>query len=183
MIVTIGGKPGSGKTTVAHMLAEKLGFERVCAGEIFRDQAKKVGVSLDEYGKRALEDEEIDRTLDSLVMDRVMSLFNQGMSVVADGRLTGRLLCEKGVEAFKVWIDADFSVRSERIAGRDGIGTEEASSGIKRREEVERRRYLSIYGIDLGDLSEYDLVIDSSNLTPDEVLERIVDGLKRCAGI
>jgi predicted cytidylate kinase len=183
MIVTIGGKPGSGKTTVARMLAQTLGFELVCAGEIFRDQAKKVSVSLDEYGKRALEDNEIDRTLDSLVVDRVLSFSNQGLNVVADGRLAGRLLCEEGVEAFKVWIDADLSVRSERIAGRDGIEAEEASNGIKRREEVERRRYLSIYGIDLDDLSGYDLVIDSSNLTRDEVLERIVDGLKRCAGI
>lgn len=183
MIVTIGGKPGSGKTTVARMLAETLGFELVCAGEIFRDQARRVGVGLDEYGKQALVDDEIDRTLDSLVVDRVMSLFDRGMSVVADGRLTGRLLCEQGVEAFKVWIDADLQVRSERIAGRDGIGAEEASGGIKRREEVERQRYSSIYGIDLDDLSGYDLVIDSSDLTPDEVLERIVDGLKRCAGI
>ncbi|MFQ6107854.1 MAG: (d)CMP kinase [Thermoplasmata archaeon] len=183
MIVTIGGKPGSGKTTVARMVAKKLGFELVCAGEIFRSQARKVGMDLDEYGRRALEDNDIDRTLDSLIVDRVLSLSSKGLNVVADGRLTGQMLSKKGVKAFKVWIDADSRVRAERLSGRDGIGVEEASRGIKRREDVERKRYSSIYGIDIDDLSGYNLVVDSTNMTPSEVLERIVDGLKKCAGI
>lgn len=183
MIVTIGGRPGSGKTTVARMVAEKLGFELVCAGEVFRNQARKMGLDLEEYGRRALEDDSIDKTLDSLVLDRIRATSSQGMNVVADGRLTGQMLSREGVQAFKVWIDADIGVRSQRIAGRDRIGADEALRRIEKREEVERKRYSSIYGIDLDDLSAYDLVIDSSDLTPGEVLERIVDGLKECAGI
>jgi cytidylate kinase len=118
-----------------------------------------------------------------LVLDRIRATSSQGMNVVADGRLTGQMLSREGVQAFKVWIDADIGVRSQRIAGRDRIGADEALRRIEKREEVERKRYSSIYGIDLDDLSAYDLVIDSSDLTPGEVLERIVDGLKRCAGI
>jgi predicted cytidylate kinase len=182
MIFTIGGRPGSGKTTVARMVAEKLGFELVCAGEVFRSQAHGMGVDLEEYGRRALEDDSIDRTLDASVVEMVLSKSSAGMSVVADGRLTGQMLSREGVQAFKVWIDADIGVRAERIAARDGIDTEEALRRIDKREDVERKRHSSIYGIDLDDLSAYDLVIDSSELTPDEVLGRIMDGLKECAG-
>jgi predicted cytidylate kinase len=183
MIVTIGGKPGSGKTTVARRVAERLGFEMVCVGEVFRSQALKEGVDLEEYGRRALKDERIDRDLDSLVVESVLSKSSAGISVVADGRLTGQMLSREGVQAFKVWIDADIGVRAERVGGRDGIDTEEARRRIEKREDVERRRYSSIYGIDLDDLSAYDLVIDSSELTPDEVLEQVMDGLRKCAGI
>ena len=182
MIVTIGGTPGSGKTTVARRAAERLGYELVCAGQLFRDQAEEAGVDLEEYGRRALEDDCIDRTLDLLVVETVLSFTSEEKSVVADGRLTGLMLQREGVPAFRVWIDADIAVRSERIAKRDGIEAEEAMRRIGKREDVERRRYSQIYGIDLDDLSAYDLVVDSSELTPREVLRKILDGLKERAG-
>lgn len=183
MIVTISGKPGSGKTTVARLLAERLGFELVFAGEIFRDQARKMGMNLEEYGKLALEDDEIDKTLDSMVVDRVLAASENGLNVIADGRLTGEMLCRNDIPAFRVWIDADSEIRADRIAGRDGISPEEAMKRIKEREDVERSRYSKIYGIELDDLSNFDLVVDTSTMTPDEVLEMILDALRRGAGI
>jgi cytidylate kinase len=46
------------------------------------------------------------------------------------------------------------------------------------RQQVERDRYLALYGIDLADLSIYDLVLDSGVLTPDEVAGAIIDAAR-----
>ena len=40
MLITISGLPGSGKTTVARLVAAELGLEHVYAGNIFRRQAE-----------------------------------------------------------------------------------------------------------------------------------------------
>ncbi len=42
------------------------------------------------------------------------------------------------------------------------------------RQRIERDRYLALYGIDIEDLSVYDLVLDSGTLSPDELADRIV---------
>ena len=39
MLIAISGVPGSGKTTVAKLVAARLGLEHVYAGDIFRRQA------------------------------------------------------------------------------------------------------------------------------------------------
>ena len=46
------------------------------------------------------------------------------------------------------------------------------------RQVVERSRYLALYGIDLADLSIYDLILDSGKLAPDELADRIVAAAK-----
>ena len=39
--ITISGSPGSGKTTIAKLLAKKLGIKYVYSGDIFRKKAKE----------------------------------------------------------------------------------------------------------------------------------------------
>ena len=48
MLITISGLPGSGKTTVARLVARELGLEHVYAGDIFRRQAEEHGLTLAE---------------------------------------------------------------------------------------------------------------------------------------
>ena len=45
MIITISGKPCSGKSTMAEIFCKKYNFDRVYAGAIFKDEAKKMGLS------------------------------------------------------------------------------------------------------------------------------------------
>jgi len=51
MIITIGGFAGSGKSTVADIVAKKLGWGRISAGDVFRKLAKEKTQTLDEYIK------------------------------------------------------------------------------------------------------------------------------------
>jgi predicted cytidylate kinase len=174
MIITISGPPGSGKTTAAKLLSQKLDLNLVIIGEIFRDFAKERGLTLAELGKIAEEDHNIDTELDN----RVLEIAGKG-NIILEGRLAGLFLEKHGVDAFRIWIDAPLTIRAERIAGRENKDPEMVRGEIEVREACERDRYKDIYGFDMGDKSIYDLVLDSSEMAPEEIIERILKALER----
>jgi cytidylate kinase len=173
MILAIGGPPGSGKTTVAERWSAVRGFALVSAGQRFRTMASERGLSLEAFGRAAEQDPSIDRALDAAVLAEVQDKAASGADVVVDGRIQAYLLSHARIPSFKVLIDAPLHVRAERIARRENTGAADAKHEILIREASERIRYKSIYGIDLRDTSVFDLVIDSRDKTPDEIVARI----------
>mgnify|MGYP000971047764 CR=1 FL=1 len=171
MIITISGPPGSGKTTVGKLLAEKMELEFISTGMIFRDMAKERGLSLEDFGALALKDHAIDKELDS----RMLALAGEKRDMVLEGRLAGHMLHLNGIKAFKVWIDAHIHTRAERISGREGKTNEQVRLEILDREKCEVDRYQSIYGIDLKSLAIYDFVIASDEKTPEMIVDEIMD--------
>jgi cytidylate kinase len=93
---------------------------------------------------------------------------------VIESRLAGWIVRHEYLEAVATWIDSDPQVRAERVAGREGVAVAQALADNAQRQRVERQRYLSLYGIDVADLSIYDLVLDSVALAPEELADRIV---------
>ncbi len=173
-LVVVGGPPGSGKTTAARRVAERLGLEYFSAGEIFRSEATRRGMDLGEFSRYAEEHPEVDRTLD----DHVLSLARPGR--LLEGRITGPLCRRKSLPLVYFVVTAREEVRAHRLAGRDGIPFAAAHRAMLRREASERDRYRRYYGIDL-EREPADLTIDSSERTPDEVVETMVAFLNRPA--
>ena len=169
MLITISGLPGSGKTTVARRVAETLRLEHVYAGNIFREQARAHGLSLEEYLRRAEEDSSIDRQLDARMRERA-----RGGNAVLEGRLAAFMAEQAGVPALRVFLDASEEVRAERIFGREGGAAEQRRREMQAREESDRRRYLGIYGVDYHDHARYDLVMDTEGRSPAEIADAIV---------
>ena len=173
-VVTIGGFPGSGTTTVCELLGRRTGWRHLDAGRTFREMAAEAGVSMAAFCARAESDPELDRGLDARMIEAVRT---RGGGLILEGRLTGWMVLRAQLPALKVWVFADVEVRAGRVGHRDGQAVEEALGEMVRREQSERIRYHEHHGIDIGDLSIYDLVIDSGREPARRVADRIAERL------
>ncbi len=174
VLITVGGPPGSGTSTVCRILSERTGFKYVYAGEIFRNLARERDLSLLEFGRICENDPEIDRTLD----ERMLELARSGENMILEGRMIGPLCKMENIVSLKVFIYADKELRARRLMERDGGVLGEVIENMGKRELSERKRYEDFYGVDPEDHVHYDIVIDSSKLTPEDEVDLIVGRLE-----
>lgn len=170
VVVAVSGPPGSGKSTVARAVAEKFGLRYVSAGTIFRNLAAELGVGLDELSRMAERDHGIDRRIDEETLKE-----EEKGNVVLDGHLTAWVVRN----AIRIYVKASREERFARISRRDGVPMEEAVRVNSVREDSERARFKAIYGIDVGDLNSFDLVIDTTYLSPEDASQTVIDFLSR----
>lgn len=166
MIITIGGLAGSGTTTAAKILSDKLQIPYLSAGEIFREMAKERGMDLLEFGKYAEGNDEIDLEIDR----RQGVLASKKDDLIVEGRLSAYF-----VEAnLKIWFIAPLDIRTKRISMREGKDQDTVKKEIVTRGESEAVRYHEIHGIDIGNMEIYDLVINSHSFQPEGIADIIL---------
>jgi cytidylate kinase len=170
LLIAVSGPPGSGTTTAARGVAAKLGLDLLHGGEVFRAMAAEHGMTLRDFGRYAAERPEVDVELDRR---RAPAAARTG-DLVIESRLAGWVLTNEDLGGLRVWLHSDDKVRAERVAARERVSIEQALADNAEREAVEHDRYLAVYGIELADLSIYDLVLDTGVLSPAEVVDRIV---------
>ncbi len=173
MRITISGPPGSGKTTVCNLLSQRLEMRCVISGQLFREMAKEQGLSLADFGSLCELGPQHDRALD----ERIVEIARKNKDIILEGRLAAHMLHRHGLAALKVYLDADTEERAERVAGREKITEDTAKEEVLVREACEERRYQTYYDIDINDKTIYDLVVDTTHLTPDQVVDKIVGAL------
>ena len=100
-------------------------------------------------------------------------------------RLTDNILLDSRLgffcqpDAIKVFLDVDPRESARRIyeAQRetDAYDSVEQVYEINAaRDAQDSQRYLDLYGVDHLDMSQYDIVVDTTDLTPDEVLSSVL---------
>lgn len=171
MIITVSGEIGAGKSTVARALARSLRLQHLSAGQIFREEARRRGMSLEALGRLAEQDPTIDKTLDEMQIEAA-----RGGDIVVDSRLSGWLI--EG--DLRIWLKAPLPVRAARVASRDGVPRDQALNVVQEREESERRRYRATYGIDLGDLTRYHVIVDTGMWSADDIVDVLLRLAKKC---
>ena len=176
LIITISGRPGSGKSVVAKRVAAELGFRHASAGDFMRDMAAERGLSILELSREALGDEEIDRDIDA----RTVRLAEDGDDFVLDARLGWHFI----PDSVKVFLDVSLDEAARRIfhagrgAERENLDLEATRKAIEKRTNSEKERYMTYYGLDYTDRSQFDLVVDTSLLTIDDVVSLILDHVR-----
>lgn len=168
MLLTVSGPPGSGKSTTAELLAAAFDLSHVSGGDIFRELADERGYTPLEFNKLAEENDDIDRDLDR----RLREIAIEEDDLVLESRLAGWLAGEHA--DFRFWLDAPASVRGERIAEREEKDPARATEETQAREASEAQRYQEYYGIDIRDLTIYDLSVNTARWEPDAVLDMLV---------
>ncbi|MEA3458809.1 MAG: AAA family ATPase [Candidatus Thermoplasmatota archaeon] len=172
--ITISGTPGSGKSTVGKLLEKKLGTRYVYSGKIFRETAKNYDMSLEEFGKYCEKNKKVDQELDR----RQLEILQKG-DVILEGRLAGWIAHRNKISALKIMLDADLETRAKRIVKREEGDVKKRKKEILNREKSEANRYKNYYNIDLKDTSIYDLVIDSIDKAPEEIVGIILEKIDR----
>jgi CMP/dCMP kinase len=169
MLITISGLPGSGKTTVARLLSRRLALPHIYAGDLYRNEAKERGVSLEEFNQLSELDHSIDRRLDA----KMAAYAHQG-EVVLEGRLAGFIVEQEHLDALKVWLTASDEVRARRVAQRERKDWRAVLQANRDRHDSDAKRYKDIYGFDLDDTAIYDLILHSDDQRPEALADTIL---------
>ena len=181
-IITISGKPGSGKSSTADRVAELLGFTRHSSGDMVRRVLKRNHLTLEEYNQKA----ELNHDLDDQIDEELRALRDQE-DIIVDSRLGFYWL----PESFKVYLDLDIDVATARIyqdvagnASRQGVeGADVSLSGVARevrgRMLTEQARFRKLYGVDPYEQAHFDLIIDTSRHNPHSVAVTVFDHYKK----
>jgi cytidylate kinase len=180
-LITIAGRPGSGKSTTAKSVASQLGFERFSSGDLFRSIATESGIDVLQANLSAEENFEIDHKVDG----RLQEIYVSEDRLVVDSRTAWHWM----PGSFKVFLNLDIKIAAERIL-KDTDDARLASEHISRdpdeyakllqnRLDSETRRYKALYDIDPYDMSNYDLVIDTAVNNPKQVGELVLSGYRQ----
>jgi cytidylate kinase len=172
LIITVSGPHGTGKSTYAKALAEALGLRYVCAGELFRELAKERNLSLEAFSSLAAKDPAIDKMID----ERTKAETKKG-GLVIDAQLGAWMV--NGLADVKILMLAPDEVRFKRIADRDGKTLDSARKETVAREEIQKERYKKYYGVNVDDLSVYDLKIDTSLYSVEQTKSLVIAEVRR----
>lgn len=175
-IITLTGDLGSGKGTVSQIIESQFGFVTYCTGDVQRELAKNYNMTTLELNEYSETHPEIDDEIDSCFA----SLANAKVNIIIDSRMAWHFI----PKSFKVYLKVDIEVAAKRIISADRGGVEsyedieEAKNKIIERKSSENRRYLAKYGVNSSDMNNFDLVIDSSDLVPQEIADIILKKAK-----
>lgn len=180
MIITIGGKSGSGKSTVSKAIAARLGYKNYSAGDIWRKCAAERGMNLHEYNKQAI----VETKIDTMTDDAQKKLGQTKDNIVVESRL-GFFFIPNSI---KIFLDANDGVRARRTM-QEGRKQEnhrdlkDALKKLKTRDTGDVNRYNKLYGVNPFDSKNYDLVVDTSNnsveQTSDIIYKFVMNRMKK----
>lgn len=175
--ITISGVIGSGKSTVAKMLAQKLDWQYYSTGMAQRKIAEEMGITTTELNALAVKDKSIDERIDAVFKNPSWG----NNDCVVDSRLAFHFV----PKSFKVCLTVLDSIAGKRIfhdTSRSGEkkyrSIKEATEAAQKRHELEVKHFKKNYKLDIDNKDNFDLVIDTTYLSPEQVCQAILAAIK-----
>lgn len=179
MNVTITGNLGAGKTSVCNEL-KKMGYDVISGGDIYRTYAQEHGITIVELNEMA----KTDRSVDIQIDERTKKLGTEVDHTIFDSRMAWYFV----PDALNIFLAVDAKTAAKRVYADELRKGEEIYSNsdceytekeLQKRAELERERFIEMYGVDYFDQSHYDVIINTEKLTPREVAKEIDQLVKR----
>ena len=175
MLISITGKLGSGKSTICNLLKDRYGFEVYSTGAFQREVAREMGITTLELNKRLREDPSLDYVIDDAV--KKLSIERAQDKLIFDSRMAWHF----ADKSFKIFLTIDPREAARRVMlnqrGSEEFyaSEDEACEKLIERSQVEQARFMQIYGVDYYDFNNFDLIVDTTARTPDDIIDIIVE--------
>lgn len=176
MNITITGNLGSGKSTVCKELA-KIDYQIISTGTIFREIAKERGLSVIELNEEVNKEIAVGKhDIDDMIDNRSKKLGDELDNAVFDSRLAWNFV----TESFKVFLMVDINEAANRVFN-DNRDTEtyasvqECKKALLDRQLLEQERFAQLYGIDYYNMNNYNLVLETTNASPEVIAKEILN--------
>lgn len=180
-IISLGGLPGSGKSTVKGLLANSLKYQTFSTGDLMRNMALARGITFDAFNTLIATDKSLDEAIDA----ELIRIEKEDDEKIIDSHLAFHFV----PSSFKVFLNISLETSARRIykdgdkENRKSVGdtmnsVAEAIERIQARIDNHNERYMRYYNVSPYDTSQYDLIIETEHITPTEVATQILDAYK-----
>lgn len=170
MLITLTGNLGSGKSTICNIFRDSCGYETYSTGKALRGMAAERGIDILEMNKLCLTDPKYDKMIDDAV------------TKIADERRNDKLVFDSRLawhfagHSFKVFLSVALDEAANRVfndALRGDVekyaSVEETRRDLKDRADTEDKRYRDFYNLEYFNMNNYDLVLDSTCATSEQL--------------
>jgi len=169
--ITISGKICTGKSTLLKNLQKELHWPIFMTGQLFRDYVKKNLLNLEQVEEQ---NDKLTKKIDYQVRDMI----NAPGNLIVDGWMSG-IMAQDLPDVLKILLICKDEIRHKRFANREKISIDEAKKRIEERQSNWLNKLKKIYKRnDFVDPKNYDLVIDTSNITSRDVLKKVLQKIK-----
>lgn len=181
--ITVSGRIGTGKTTLAQHLAKALGWNVLDGGKLFRKISSEMGVHIKDTQKRPDD-------FDIAYEKKIQKLLKEESGHVVQSHLAG--FDAQGIKGvYKILVVCKnekgkdkTSVRIDRLMNRDNIGLKEAKEEITQREKQNLEKFRRLYAKNdknwvYWDDKYYDLVVNTYSLSQKETLDFVLKNILR----
>jgi len=190
-LVVVGGPGGTGLSSVAHKIAEKLGLTYIYAGNILRKIGKENGFEdIEEFIKSELmknSQGKFDIAVEAEIIKK-----SQKPYVLIDSKVFAALsTILKIPTSIKIWVTASIDVRTHRVFEKYGLANKGdildmqskeyllKQKKLINRQSLDAQRYFDLYGIEYAKPEQYnDIILDSSNMDLNSTVEHLIIKLK-----
>ena len=164
--ITVSGPPGSGTSTLVEKLANEYSWQSLNGGDIFRKEAKDRNLTVGQFSELCKTNLDVDKSLDEILKKEIE---NPDGAEIIESRLSGWWAHLMEVDCLRVWVNVSPEECARRIQKREGGNFEDRLVLSQQRQIDDKERYRILYDIDLDDMSPYSLIIDTDDISAEEV--------------
>lgn len=176
--ITVSGRIGTGKTTLADHLAIALGWDVLDGGKLFRKLADEMNFHIKETSK-------IPDKFELAYEEKIEKLLQEKNNYIVQSHLAG--FDARGIEGvYKILVICrnekgkdKTSIRIDRLMNRDGLNLKEAKDEVIEREEELLKKFRRLYANNdkswvYWNEKYYDLIVNTYSLNQKDALDFVL---------